>query len=314
MKKIGLDIGFGDVKYVCDNTINKYPSAIAYATEYEVDLGAHGASVKKYLYEDKSYIVGEQAVINAFPTRNIEFLLEYAPLFVAHTRHKLDFDTIAIGLPVGHYSKAKEFKERLSSITIDGLRQEYAVHVLPQGLGVLYDHMLGDRGQIVNQVNDCLILDVGFNTVDILVYSKGKVLRADAMMMEGQGICQVTAELFKMLNAKYNDTLSEQEAKEILKSKVYRQYGTVVDLSPHIASICSRYADKLISEVAQRFDHILKRTTKLLIAGGGAHLLADNIPLKYQRMVEIVRPNGSEYANAAGFFKYLGIIDAKNTR
>jgi hypothetical protein len=58
----------------------------------------------------------------------------------------------------------------------------------------------------------------------------------------------------------------------------------------------------------------LKRTAKLLIAGGGAHFLAGNIPAKYQRMVEIVRPNGSEYANAAGFFKYLSIVDAKNTR
>jgi plasmid segregation protein ParM len=311
---IGLDIGFGDVKYVTQEKLSKYPSAIAYAPQGGVFLGSHADSAKAYSYNSKNFIVGEQAIYDALPTRDINFLIEYAPVFIAHTRGMVSFNTLCVGLPLGYYSKAAEFKRTLSNFIVDGIEHNYEVNVLPQGLGVLFDYIFDDQGRKINNVSDCLVVDVGFNTVDILAYVSKKAVSAQSGMLEGQGICAITNEISKYINQKYKDTITDQETKEVLRSRAYKRYGQIDDLSAFITEITQQYAHRLLSHITQRWDSLLKRSEKILIAGGGAYYLNGHIPSQYKNMVEIVRPNGSEYANAAGFYKYLRMNYAKAER
>lgn len=313
-KIIGLDIGFGDVKYVTSEKLSKYPSAIAYSPTGGVFLGNHAGFAKQYNYEGQNYVVGESAIYDALPTRDINFLIEYAPVFVAHTHSIIDFESICIGLPLGYYSKGSEFKSRLSDFNVDNTNYQFDVHVFPQGLGVLFDYIFDDQGRRINNISNCLVVDIGFNTVDILAYVSKKAASAQSGMLEGQGICLITNEISKIINQTYKDTVTDQEAKEILKSKIYKRYGKAYNMSDIINDTAQKYVIKLLSQITQRWDSLLKRSERILIAGGGAYYLNDNIPRQYQNMVEIVRPNAPEYANAAGFFKYLRINNAKAER
>jgi hypothetical protein len=315
--KLGLDIGYGDVKAVYQYegklTMMKFPTAIAYAEQGVGELSEFAYN-EEYEYRNRRYLVGKQALFGAFSTRSFEFMRRYLPLFVFKTVKDIRERTgetvtdIALGLPLSHYTEAN-----ISALTLLLERIEVAHTVLelkvrfyPQGLGVLADYRLSEDRSVNRQTNqDMLIIDIGFNTVDVVVAERGKIIKSESETLERHGVSKITLALTREIKSLMQIDLSEQEAKDVLCLGKIKVYGAERDLTEMIRGSAENYADWLMQEVRSKWAARIQRSERVIVAGGGAYYLKDNIPAEYRPLVHV--PDLPEHANARGFFKTLNV-------
>lgn len=320
----GFDIGFGDVKAVVGRNSGgmatlKFPTAIAYSKEGIIgELAQDEGEIE---FNGRKYLVGDAAVRckDSFSTRNIEFLLTYAPLLVYKALQDvagLDSDSLpgllgakkclCIGIPLGYYHKGHALQARLTRYTVSSeIIQFDSVEVRAQGQGIFFDYVLDEKGTpLQDRINqDVLVVDIGFNTVDVLGVVDGRPSREWSDMIENGGICRVCEELRAYLKREFNFNLTEQAVKDVLQKGQISVYGDRKDLSTPIRKIKEGYSDWLVQEIKSRWEDFLMRAHKLIVAGGGAYYVED-----FQKAYPdnfILIPEKPEYANARGFYKFL---------
>lgn len=304
---LGLDIGFGDVKAVGENDVKiKIPTAVAYAGEDALDLDKFSPSHREYVYSGRKYVIGEAAVSRAFSTRSFDFLKRYAPLLAYMAIEELPSSptSMAIGLPLGYYTSGheKDFASAMRKIVVDGRALEMDVEVYPQGLGAFFDYCLDENGDEREGTDiSGLVINVGFNTVDVIAFENGSAIKADSGMIERAGISRPAQELARVLQAETTINLTEQEAKNALMKGRLSVYGYEKDLTENIRKVVEDYADWLMSVITSRWEDRVQRADRLILAGGGAYYLKTYIPAKYRRLLFV--PEEPEFSNARGFFK-----------
>ena len=328
---IGLDVGFGDVKVVA-NAINdeasevsaanitlKYPTAVAYAKTGII--GSLGSNEEEYDFNGRTYLVGKTALQchDLFSTRDIEFLLRYSPLLAykaiknVATMGNIPLPDllsaqkrICLGIPLAYYSKRHELEDSLSNYTVCGDIMSFdAIDVRAQSQGILFDYMVDEHAQPVeNRIDEtALVVDIGFNTVDVLGVVAGRPSKEWSGMIEHGGICRMCDDLKNYLQTEFSFNLPEQVVKDIICNGYVNLYGSRKDLSTPIRSYKEAYCDWLIQEINSRWDKFLKRADRLIIAGGGSYY-TDSLQERYPSDFVII-PDMPEFGNARGFFKYL---------
>jgi plasmid segregation protein ParM len=249
----------------------------------------------------------------------MDFLLAYSPLLAYKALREIaDIDSrefpdllrtkkqLCLGVPLGYYHKRHNLQSRLTNYTIstDFIRFD-SVEVRAQGQGILFDYVLDENGKpIEDHINqNVLILDIGFNTVDVLGVVEGRPSREWSDMLENGGICRICGDLRSYLKREFNFNLSEQAVKEVLQNGQISVYGDSKDLSTAIRKIRETYSDWLVQEIKSRWEDFLIQADKLIIAGGGAYYVEEIRKAYPERFIHI--PEASEYSNARGFFKFL---------
>ena len=323
--RIGIDVGYGDVKTLVDFNGQiksfKFPTAIAYAGE-GFALGGFGAEtqISEYKYRDRTYRVGQPALNcpEIFSTKDISFLLSYAPLLIyvalEQTAKKYSMSLIelaetekqlCVGLPLANWEKYRsEFTDALTDFEVSGDHIHFdTIEILAQGQGVLVDYALDDSGSEKEErgSSNLLIVDIGFNTVDVLCVEKGVCSKQWSDMIEGGGICRICDAVNKHLQ-KSEVYLSEQAVKEVLFEKELSIYGQKKDYSTVIRNASEAYTDMLEQEIRSKWSSFLQKAHKLILAGGGAYYVG-----KFNGYSPgfVYTPNLPEYCNARGFTKYL---------
>lgn len=315
---IGLDIGFGDVKAVSpspggENEAKiKFPTSVSYAPSGPVDLPGSGNGWSEREYQGRRYVVGS-GLASSFSTRSWDFYERYAPLLAWEAvRGRLGLDSprlrAAVGLPLAWYTPGNRglLTRRLRRIEVSGGGSplELDVEVYPQGAGALFDYRLGDDGRERPGTDvSGLVIDVGFNTVDVVAFEDGAAVKADSGMLERAGMSRPAGELARILQAETTINLSEQEGKEVLARGVLSVYGHEKDLSETSRRVVEDYASWLMSVVSSRWEDRVQRAAVLILAGGGARYLAEYAPSRYRDL--LYTPEEPEFANARGFLKAL---------
>jgi len=318
---LGLDIGYGDVKAVYRHEgvleMLKFPTAIAYAERGVGELSAFTED-EEYEYRGKKYLVGKEALFGAFSTRSFEFMKRYAPLFVfkavkeIHGKTTVPITDIAMGLPLSYYTDAnmKELIQLLGRIEIGHTVLELNVRFYPQGLGVLADYRLSQSGGVNQQTDqDMLIIDIGFNTVDVIAVERGRIVKGESDTLERHGISKISLTIAKEIKSRMQLDLSEQESKDVLHHGKIRVYGAERDLSELVRESAEKYMDWLMQEVRSKWAARIQRAERVIIAGGGAYYLQGHIPEEYRPIIYV--PDRPEYANASGFLKALDMESRK---
>lgn len=319
---VGLDIGFGDVKVVFIHSSHlgemnsfKFPTAVAYARKGVIELDEEA---EEYEFEGRRYLVGESTLSSAdiFSTRDISFLITYAPLLVykafeiirAKQNENFSEKHVCLGIPLSYFHEKRfELERRVRSFAVNGEFLSFdTAEVRPQSQGILFDFALDEMGNPImeRQGLNLLILDIGFNTVDVLVVVEGRSSGKRSVMFERGGVSKMCEELSQYLQKEYRLNLSEQAVKEILTKQVFKLYGVKKDLSAAIRKMKEHYTDWLVQEVRSRFEDFLKQADKLIIAGGGAYYVRDDFYERYPREFIFIPPE-PEYSNARGFLKFL---------
>lgn len=304
---IALDIGFGYVKTAYlgydDILVSKFETAVAPAQTGVVEFSS---DEKEYTYRGRKYILGERARQRAIPTRSLQFIEQYGPLlaYKAVKAQNITSGKIAVGLPLGYFDPEHRqmLQEALSRLEVDGETLEFEVEVYAQGVGCLLDYRLDDLGN-VNQGTklDGLVIDIGYNTVDVVSFVGGKAHKDDSAMLERQGVSVMAAELMSLVQRKTRVNLSEQEAVQALSDRFVVAYGTHVDLSAETAAVAENYIERLLFTIQSRWEDRIQRANQLIIAGGGSYYINGCLPEQYRSLVHI--PAQAEFSNARGYLK-----------
>jgi len=305
--KVAIDIGYGHTKVMTDKKEFKIPSAVALS---KVQMVSNDDDVS---FEGKKYLVGEDGLRGAVPTRDYTFIYKFAPLIIYNVfkecdmLDKLNTATINTGLSLYDIEKAPEFDKtcanrkeefikRISKFVINDEVFEPTINLFAQGQGVWQDYCTAN-GFLENGYE--IVLDIGYRTNDIIIFKNGSASKSESNA-DDKGVNVIVTELRKILNKKFDITLTEQEVSEILKNKTIDIYGIEKDLSPYIEDIVDSYIDTMFGFLKAEYGNILKSAKRVIIAGGGAYIL---LPYREQFPLNVVFANdGFEFSNVRGYY------------
>jgi len=316
MIKGGIDIGFGDVKAVfSDGRKLKFPTAVALDPGGVINMNNGNLEEGLYAFNGANYYVGDTALHmgQTFSTRSMSFLESFAPLLIHVAIERAGFSAsevgeMAIGLPLGNFNPVSKafLQKKIDEGNVGGKKLVFSrLEFLPQGVGVLLDSRLDGFGADVPDTGiNTLIVDIGFNTVDVIVAINGQAKRGRSEMMERSGISWICDKLAVVVREKTTVQLTEQQAKEVLLKGGLKVYGKHQDLSSEVAAITNEYAKWLYSEITSRWEEQMKKFPKVILAGGGAHIVGPYFP---RHIENLDFPPEPEFSNARGFLKWLYI-------
>lgn len=322
MNKLGLDIGFGDVKVVIPVShgegrlsmrTEKFPTAIGRVKKGVVDLGGNGR--KEYLFDNNAYYLGKDALYcqDIFDTRDRDFLVKYSSLLafkaLGYMRPQ-DYAelVLCVGIPLGYYKEHKKSVTRvLSKIAVNNQTiVPKIIDVRAQGQGIYFDYIFNNNGKIdtTKKNSNLLVLDIGFNTVDVLGIIEGKPSMEWSDMLTKEGISRICEDLKLYVKKEFGVEESDQRIKQALESKKIVIYGESLDLSETIEKLTKSYTERFIQNIrSSKWSDFLRRVDMLIVAGGGAYYVSDAFRQEYSKgFVHI--PQKPEFSNARGFLKY----------
>lgn len=304
--KIGIDTGFGHTKYAYfkgeELVSGKFPSVVAFAND-TIKEASDGVNV----FEGNMYYVGNLA--NKQPSHNIEELIsykaleKYAPLLIAHVlkTEKIkpsEISEIVCGLSPAHIDSTHAFKDRVSNFEVNGEKHDFSVRLLPQGVGaVTAIKHLSETKKGIKEANDYLVVDIGFNTVDVVfVYDKiiqrGKISEANSF--EKRGAINIAEMMRKHIGAEFDRDISLKEALPIVTQNSYRLRGEDYDLTDVVAEFKRDYTKDIMEFLESKYGNEFDKMEKICFVGGGGYF----IDTKYAKHIQVFEQ--SEYYNAIG--------------
>jgi len=296
---IAIDIGYSSTKVSYKGKTIRFPTAISFAT----DVGTQFGTDNVYEFEGEKYYVGQEAVSEeSFTTTDYKFLKKFAPLLIYHilkkfNEHSLDTPVdIRTGLAITDWGNKTDFKDRLTSFTVDGVTLDLNVILIPQGAGTIIDWVNNENGgEYPDRIS---VVDIGHNTINFLSYVNGKPVKKDINGYPGHGISSIVKPFTSYLENTYSMNFSQLEAIQIFIKGTFMFNGEeqqgVVDI---ITQLKKQFVSKLFNSVLVNDKKIIGISNVVLLAGGGATLLTDvTFPKQYKMVNEPVFANVRGYA------------------
>lgn len=299
---VAIDLGYGDIKVCYKNKLFKFPNAVS-KKGLIVNKFESIAEKKdnEYLFNDRTYIVGDK-VNNAFETRDFELLYRYAPLLVFHALKLAGVDInrkdliLATGLSVLNINEVNRFCERLKKIYVNNEVVEFdEIKIRPQGRGI-YDAYKGNKDGLV------YIVDIGFNTLDILPYKDGAIVN-DGIFANTKGANTVITQLANVLSNHFPKIdFTEQKAKEVFTNDYIEVAGEKISFKNEINELKSDYTEYLINLLSTK-NNILYEANKVIFSGGGTYFLNQDLIKSLVKTADF-SDLPYEYANVKGYYTY----------
>ncbi|WP_267523634.1 ParM/StbA family protein [Campylobacter sp. MG1] len=300
---IAIDLGYGDIKVCYKNKLFKFPNAVSKKgiTINRFESIAEKVNSNEYLFNDKKYIVGDK-VNNAYETRDFELLYKHAPLLIYHALKLAGVDTtrkdlvLATGLSVLNINEVNRFCERIKKVYVNNESIEFAeIKIRPQGRGI-FDSYNKDKNGLV------YVIDIGFNTLDILPYKDGVGL-SDGCFANTKGANIIINQLVNILSNNFPKIdFTEQKAKEIFINGYIEIAGEKIDFQNEIQELKSDYTEYLINMLYTK-NAILYEANKVIFSGGGAYFL-DKLLVKNLVKTADFSDIPYEFANVRGYYEY----------
>lgn len=306
---LGADIGYGDIKIVFMNENKeilkkfKFPSIVGLTKSLE-----HVENDKIKEYDGNFYMIGENAkhlpssnMIDIIDYKNLEY---FGPLLLQEAIDTAKLgqpDLIVAGLSIAQIDNSAYFEDAISKYTINGKEYTNKVKILPQGAGakitvstygsnfptVLKDY-LGDKTFV--------IVDMGFNTLDLVLVNNGKTDPNLFNGIEKQGVMKIASKVAKLIYEKHNRSITLHEAKEVIDSNVYRLRGQRYNYENEIKQIKEDYLKEILKLVETSYPSILDKADFIFLCGGGSSIFKQGSNDGFLRTPE----SNHEYYNAIG--------------
>jgi hypothetical protein len=199
--------------------------------------------------------------------------------------------------------------------------------VFPESMGILFALTITPQGEFLeNRVatGRVAIIDIGGHNTGFLVVDKMKPIRPETKSID-TGCWKVVRQIADALDAKYpGHALRDHEIVEAIKTRQIEYCGRLdVDIGQIIDLAIEPVASEIKGVVSQLWNGG-RRFRHIILAGGGAHLMARNIREQFQEptfTAEFVFVPGEQrgllpeletmaegldpmFANAEGMFRY----------
>jgi len=330
---VGLDIGYGVVKVVTDDTSLAFPSVMGHAREikFQQEVIQQKYPGDQITDDESTWFVGDLALAQLPPgellrlrgrtanekTMGNTFRQRLAKVAigklvqgvwgrdVVHLR-------ISTGLPVDHMRDAAELKEALlgqhliKTDSCEVIANVTEVIVMPQPYGSAYSQMLTPTGEI-NVYHTYMrtgIVDVGTYTVDIALDDDGEFVDSESGSVEG-GVYTAQERISVMLERNYREKMPYKIIEHVLRTGIFTASGTPIDYSNEVEEALSPLRSATLNLMSEKWQ---RGTTVdvIYLSGGGAELVYEQVVEAYPQTKLVPE---AQMANARGYLYYANFAN-----
>ena len=308
MKKIGIDIGYGFTKVKTEEKEFKFPTSVSYTKQ---SLAFESSDF--FSFNGSKFFVGDnEALLNALPTTDYDFLYNYAPLLIAKALQLANIEDTEFELHTGLSlydmqkpaifetdcaNRKEEFTKRLSSFVVNNIHYTLQIKMFAQGQGAWFE-FCKENDFIENGID--VIVDIGYRTNDIILFDN-KIPLKNISGADDKGINLIVNDLKIFLSKKYDVAFTNQEVVNILNNKTISIYGKEQDLSIVIDNIIKDFISSLIASLKANYGSYLKKSQRVIITGGGAYILQEYKD-RFPANTMFSNSNDYEFLNVRGYF------------
>jgi hypothetical protein len=288
MKKLCIDVGFGDTKVaeMIDGVITKYfkeTNAVAKLVGESDTVKYTGTEKDVIKYRDSFYLVGknalqypDKAVLNVLDYDSMAFITPLIALKYINTNTD-PYDSIIFTLSSAFIKRSSEYRDHLiAELGMDKSR----IKIIPQGAGakVTLDNIGLDLSNpsAKNSYKNYLIVDIGFNTVDVANVIGNSIMPADIKGYPDEGVINIAKYVQKKLAEVAETEISISRARSVLYDKTLKVRDKVHDCSSMISEGISEYLNHLKVFLENNYGDLMDTIDNVILFGGGAELIKDN--------------------------------------
>jgi hypothetical protein len=225
-------------------------------------------------------------------------------------------DKLALGLSIAMIDQSYDYVTYV--VNELGLPED-SVKLIPQGVGGKYCYdryglnLEGAKSVDVRKSNSYLIVDIGFNTLDVIKVFDGKMTSDSVEGFKSKGAILITDEIIKSAESK-KIYIGVTEAKEILENKLLDYRGQVIDFKLEVGTIVKNYFISTIKLIEEKFGTSINKVENIIFIGGTSALLKSSLE-QFEEVNEIFRlfyhgnfaliPNRAEFYNVVGYLVKL---------
>jgi plasmid segregation protein ParM len=333
-KVIGLDHGNGHVKIVTNERTVVFPAAIARPNAFGEDsLTGGGLALSEFIssdYPEETYMWGADirraskllpsyTGDDRYKQKNYRLLSEFSLGYVLPRRNNTEVFLVT-GCPTREKGTAYEddiidVYGGKHAVTVNresvGFNVENVL-VVPQPVGTVMYMYLDDEGyarDISYERAYVGVIDVGSGTTDIDGVKAMKRQQADTKTLTF-GMYSAYDRIASFINGenpKANATPQSVEEQVVAGNEFYRVSDRAsVDISTEKERVFRELAEDIIAGINEKWTN-REKFDKLLLTGGGAHVLAPYFK-EWERDIIVV--DDPQTANAIGFYRY-GVFKAR---
>ena len=299
---LSVDTGYSFIKYAYkdnkgDIRHDKFITAVAPGESNDLGIGEK-SSVH---FNKREYLIGEKALYkgNVLPTRSNDFLTTYSPLFLYKIikGKKISPDLVTLSLSISEFkAKSKILQQICENFIANGTVFSFKTKVFPQGLGIW---------KYAGSPDNAVILDIGFNTVDILSVIDGLPVPELSAGYTDMGVCEIASTVSEHISSNIvKSYVPEVSVVQVLAAGKFKYKRQEYDISDLIEAKKEIYTKRIFDTISKssKLKTVLDKIDTFIVAGGGAYFIDDNLKKSYGFIV----PDKPEYANVLGFVKLAG--------
>jgi PRTRC genetic system protein D len=321
--RIGLDVGFGDVKAsrLQDGKFETitFPAVQGQAQDlagYATGLGTRRRRATRLIYDGVEYYVGEEALRHSRTLggrqdrARIGSVEERVLALAALAQLGISNAYVVTGLPILWFDDRRKLARSLRGehCFVWGKEQRtvviHGVATVPQPFGGFYWRFLDDQG--ITTVSEAEIMrtyaffDIGWNTTDLT--SIQDLIPVEKWSGgERVGMRNVIEIVGDQVQRHFGLELQPHEIDIAIRRRRVEPYGKPQDISDIVDSAITSLAQQEIAAATRLWGNG-ERMAQILIFGGGAAVLGRAISRAFPRNSQVL-PNPA-MANALGFCKF----------
>ena len=289
MRLIAVDLGYSNVKVVYYNEdgalqFDKYISSVAKidnALEIDNDIMFNLGS-DTYVMGAASLKLGRNYLIDL---KDYDSLKSIYPVWISYILSKYggmdSFDHVIIGLSLAFSDKADDLLAYLYDTLM--IEKDNYFYVLPQALSCKLGYSLkglditdtntGSMGEAA--LNNYLIVDGGFYTLDWATVIGSKASAGAAVGIKDSGVIQITYGLIDYLFKTFQMKCSLKEGQNILDNDgIFVRRGRRYDISAQVKELTKKYIGDVLNLLESQASDSLDASDGIILVGGLAYFLA----------------------------------------
>lgn len=314
--KIGFDLGFSDTKIAINKDGNlswqKETNAIARLGNAVKDEDYDGNERDVVEYQGSLYMVGHSAL--QYPDAAVQNIMDYdtmktispiiAKKYLSGSSMD-DYELISFTLSSAFRKYSADYKDFMSEEL--GIPKE-KIRIVPQGAGckVAVDKIGLDPNNpsFKNFYKNYLIIDIGFNTIDVSCVINGTLRPEDIRGFEHEGVVLVAEKVQEGFKSKFGREISIPRARSLIVEKILKSRENVFDAADIVETAIDSYLDHLKMFLEKFYGDRLDTISNVIFFGGGAEVIRSHKD-KWEKLFgkgdfAVIPASDAEYFNALG--------------
>ncbi len=309
---IGIDQGFSSVKVSTRYGEFKFSNSVQ-------EVGQSGAlffasdsnpSTKSFLYKNKNYIVGDDATGKTDYYRDVQYLLNYAPLMLVNTLYQLkdkaitkhNIAALGIGLPLENVSSATVYRNVLREFEVNNEKYVFPkINCYAQGVGAYADYVYNWGQKDISSKEQGFVWDIGENTMILVSYDGFTVKKDGSRQYDKQGISAIYDIIRESVRQRIEREPTITDLRTILSTHKIKSFGEEIDCKDLVIPAIKKYLDITYNTIMDNYKEKFSRCDKVILAGGGSRILSAYIEQIFNKNKFFIMAPEPEYSNARGY-------------